>query len=338
MHRRSHFGFTLIELLVVIAIIAVLIALLLPAVQAAREAARRIQCTNNLKQIGLALHNYESIAGTFPPSMVVSKSGTTIWTNGWSAQGRILPFLEQSAAFNSINFALSYSQPSNTTVSQLVISGFICPSEVHPAPKVTSSGGRYGILNYNVCMGDWFVWGGVGGPGNRGGFGVNRGRRLAEFSDGLSNTVVVSEVKAYQAVLSTCDLSTVSEPGSIPSPAADPSGAVPEYRSGSCTLKLTAHAEWVDGQALETGFTSAWPPNKAILGGPTMVDVDLVGRGEKSGGPTYAAITARSYHSGGVNALFGDGSVRFVKNSIDGATWRAVGSVQQGEVISASSY
>ncbi len=331
-------GFSLIELLVVIAIIAVLIALLLPAVQAAREAARRIHCTNNMKQIGLALHNYESIAGVLPPSLVVARSGTTFWTNGWSVQGRILPFLEQGTVFNAINFAASYSAPGNTTVSQIVIAGFICPSEVHPEPKETSTEGRYGIINYNVCMGDWFVWGGVGGAGNRAGFGVNRARRLAEFSDGLSNTVVASEVKAYQAVLSTCDLARVSEPGSIPGPTADPDTAAPEYRAGACTLELNAHTEWVDGQALETGFTTAWTPNKVILGGPTLVDVDLVGRGEKKGGPTYAAINARSYHPGGVNALFGDGSVHFVKSTISGATWRALGSVQGGEVISADAY
>src|SRR3954469_22328427 len=102
-------GFTLIELLVVIAIIAVLIAMLLPAVQAAREAARRIQCTNNLKQLGLALHNYESVAGALPPSLVVAKRGTSFWSNGWSVNGRVLPFMEQGSAFNSINFTLAYS-------------------------------------------------------------------------------------------------------------------------------------------------------------------------------------------------------------------------------------
>ena len=190
------------------------------------------------------------------------------------------------------------------------------------------------MANYNWNMGDWYVWGGLGdSAGNRGAFGVNRSRSFAEFTDGLSNTVMASEVKTYQAVLTTCDLSTVSEPGSIPAPTVDPYSAVPEYRSGSCTLKTTAHAEWVDGQALETGITTAWPPNRAIPVGPTSVDVDLVGRGEKSGGPTYGAITARSYHPGGVNALFGDGTVRFIKSTINGTTWRALGSVQSGEVI-----
>src|SRR5437660_5725101 len=101
--RAPRRAFTLIELLVVIAIIAVLIALFLPAVQAAREAARRMQCVNNLKQLGLALANYEGVAGTLPPSVVVAKGGAGFWSNGWSAQGRLLPFLEQGAAFNSVN-------------------------------------------------------------------------------------------------------------------------------------------------------------------------------------------------------------------------------------------
>jgi prepilin-type processing-associated H-X9-DG protein len=94
----------------------------------------------------------------------------------------------------------------------------------------------------------------------------------------------------------------------------------------------------VDGAALETGFTTAWPPNKAIFGGPTKVDVDIVSIGEKSGGPTYAAITSRSYHTGGVNSLFGDGSVRFIKSSINGTTWRALGTVGSGEVISSDAF
>jgi prepilin-type N-terminal cleavage/methylation domain-containing protein/prepilin-type processing-associated H-X9-DG protein len=336
--RRRLRGFTLIELLVVIAIISVLITLLLPAVQAAREAARRIQCMNNLKQLGLALHNYESVAGALPPSLVLAPTGASYWSNGWSVNGRLLPFVEQGAAFNSINFTNSYSDPGNTTVSHLSLSAFLCPSEVHSAPKTTPSGGQMGVVNYNWNMGDWYVWGGMNFPGNRGAFGVNRSRRLAEFTDGLSNTVVGSEVKTYQAVLSSCTLSTVSEPGSIPSPDADPYAVVPEYLSGACTLKTTAHGEWVDGQALETGFTTAWPPNRTILGGPTKVDVDLVSMSEKKGGPTFAAVTARSFHSGGVNGLFGDGSVRFIKSTIDGRTWRALGTVAGCEVISSDSY
>ena len=146
-------------------------------------------------------------------------------------------------------------------------------------------------------------------------------------------------MKTYQAVLTKCDLSTVSEPGSIPPPTADPYSAVPEYRSGSCTVeddgacgvgrRRGARDRLHDRLAAEQGDPGRRRP---------PVDVDLVGRGEKTGGPTYAAITARSYHPGGVNALFGDGSVRFVKSSINGVTWRALGTIGGGEVISADAF
>src|SRR5262249_7308124 len=119
-------GFTLIELLVVIAIISVLIALLLPAVQSAREAARRIQCTNNLKQMGLALHNYESIAGALPPSNVAGfMNGTkNFFFNGWSVHARILPFMEQGVAFNAINFSYSHRTVQNSTVVGMALTCF----------------------------------------------------------------------------------------------------------------------------------------------------------------------------------------------------------------------
>src|SRR5436190_1229599 len=124
-------GFTLIELLVVIAIIAVLIALLLPAVQAAREAARRIQCTNNLKQLGLGIHNYESTHGVLPPQQVLSFTGSALnWKSTWGVSSRIAPFLELGPMYNAINFTNRTSDPSNVTVVSLTLSVLICPSEV----------------------------------------------------------------------------------------------------------------------------------------------------------------------------------------------------------------
>jgi prepilin-type N-terminal cleavage/methylation domain-containing protein/prepilin-type processing-associated H-X9-DG protein len=337
-------AFTLIELLVVIAIIAVLIALLLPAVQAAREAARRAQCINNLKQLGLAIANYESSIGALPMTMALAGTGNTVdYDTGWSAQARILPYLEGSTLFNAANIGVFKEDPSNATVIMLTVAGFICPSETKPGPS-THDYGIAGVTNYGFCGGDWFVWGGFNGPYNRQAFGPNRSRRLAEVTDGLSNTLFAAEVKAYQTA-SNCRftmLPSVNDPNNIPSPLADPFVVAPEYDNGACLTinQYEFHTEWSDGHVHAAGFTTAWPPNKAIIGRVTYpgMDLDLNGMNEENGGPTFSAINARSYHPSGVNALFGDGSVKFIKSTINGLTWRALGTVQGGEVISADSY
>jgi prepilin-type N-terminal cleavage/methylation domain-containing protein/prepilin-type processing-associated H-X9-DG protein len=333
-------GFTLIELLVVIAIIGLLIALLLPAVQSAREAGRRTQCINNIKQLGLAVHQYVDSIGVLPPTMVLAGSGTKVaWSNGWSVQMRILPAIGQGPAYNAINFSVAYQQHENTTVTGLVIATFLCPSEANQQPTSHQTFGDVGVNNYGWCMGDWFVWGSFGGPSpNRSAFGPNQSRTWADFTDGLSQTMLLAEVKSYQPYLRDCGgLSKINDPSSVPTPDANPTQVVPEYAGGSCTLKPDGHAEWVDGGVHHTGFTTAWTPNK-VTGGTPGPDLDINGQREKVGGPTFAAITARSYHPGGVNILLGDGSVRFVKTTINGATWRALGTVGGGEVIGGDSY
>jgi prepilin-type N-terminal cleavage/methylation domain-containing protein/prepilin-type processing-associated H-X9-DG protein len=333
-------GFTLIELLVVIAIIAVLIALLLPAVQAAREAARRIQCTNNMKQLGLALHNYESTNSVFPmASSIRALPGGGVFFGGWSIHGRILPFLEQSNTHAAINFHLSYSHPTNTTVSALVISGFLCPSEVRPEP-VAHSFGMAASTNYGFCMGDWYVWGGVSGIDNRAAFQVNRARTIASFSDGLSQTMVAAEVKAQQPYYRDYSggLSLIRNPAQVPTPSEDPHTVAPEYNSGG-SFQRTGHTEWVDGLVHQTGMTTAWTPNRKITRATDPAnDIDITGFRESNGGSTFAAINSRSGHPGGVNVLMGDGSVRFLKDTVNGASWRALGTASGGEVVSADAY
>ncbi len=337
-------GFTLIELLVVIAIIAVLIALLLPAVQAAREAARRAQCINNMKQIGLALANYESALGALPMTMALAGSGNTVaYDTGWSAQARILPYLEGGSLFNAANIGVFKEDPSNSTVVMLTLAAFVCPSETNARPQ-THDYGVSGVTNYGFCGGDWFVWGGFAGPENRQAFGPNRSRRLADFSDGLSNTLMLGEVKAHQGA-SNCrftPLPSVNNPNNIPSPSADPFVVAPEYDNGACVTEnqLEFHTEWSDGHVHAAGFTTAWTPNKRIVGRATYpgIDLDLNGINEENGGPTFSAINARSFHPGGVNLLFGDGSVKFIKDTINGLTWRALGTVAGGEVVSADQY
>ncbi|HWE40558.1 MAG TPA: DUF1559 domain-containing protein [Isosphaeraceae bacterium] len=332
-------GFTLIELMVVVAIIGVLLALLLPAVQQAREASRRIQCGNNLKQIGLALHHYETALGALPMSMALSGAGNAVaYDTGWSAQARILPYLEGNPLYNAANLSVFKEDPANATVIALNVAGFLCPSEVRPEVS-THDYGLSGVISYGFCQGDWFAWGGFNGPQNRQAFGPNRSRRLAEFRDGLSQTLLASEVKTYQPA-ANCrfrTLPSVNDPNVFPGSDADPFTVAPEYDDGACLTEnqYEFHTEWSDGHTHASGFTTAWPPNKVILGKVTYpgMDLDLNGRNEENGGPTFAAITSRSYHPGGVDALMGDGTVRFVKSSIAGATWRALGTVAGGEVI-----
>jgi prepilin-type N-terminal cleavage/methylation domain-containing protein/prepilin-type processing-associated H-X9-DG protein len=339
MSRKTR-GFTLIELLVVIAIIAVLIGLLLPAVQAAREAARRMQCSNNLKQLGLSVHNYELTHGGLPPTaIVVRPTPTTLWTSDFGPFARILSFIEQSTSFTAFNLNSSYGDPGNMTATAQTISTFLCPSEVRQDRENNGTFGIVGPTNYGFCMGDWFVWAGPsGGAVTRSAFGPNLSRSWAAFTDGTSQTMLMAEVKNWQVNIRDCgSLSMISDPANIPGPNADPRTVAPEYEGNGCSYKIEGHCEWPEVTVHHIGMTTAWPPNKRTPGGPgyTTPDVDLNSKRERTGGPTFAAVTSRSYHPGGVNILIGDGSVRFIKSTVAGMVWRGLGTVAGGEIISA---
>jgi len=223
------------------------------------------------------------------------------------------------------------------------LSFLICPSEINPQPSTTTSATgvitTYGISNYGWSEGDWFVYGGPTTPTqNRSAFTVNASRRLAAFTDGLSQSLLAAEVKAYQRAYHNC--------GGPPPPAMASPTVVPDPATilasvaaapSQCVL-TTGHTHWFNGNSFYDGFTTALVPNTLALAGTPVADSDVTSNDEDDGGPTYAAITSRSYHPGGVNTLFGDGSVHFIKNSINYQTWRALGTVAGGEVVSSDSY
>ncbi|WP_422929714.1 DUF1559 domain-containing protein [Singulisphaera sp. PoT] len=345
MSTRRQRGFTLIELLVVIAIIAVLIGLLLPAVQAAREAARRIQCTNNLKQLGLGMMNYETVNGAFPPKSIQTGIGTNIPATAfdWGTSARLLPFMEQGAMFNTINFSFKYLAPAEATVGSMTLNVLLCPSEPRRQP-ILFRGYYYGVNSYAWCVGDWYVYGGMNGPPTRSAFATNVSRRIADITDGGSQTVFAAEVKTYQPQLRHCfgdgsggTFPSLNSPSSTLDPAASLALITSPTTFGQCQMIAEGHTRWVKGDSYHGGFTTALPPNTKVIG-PQGLDLDLASIDEDDGGPTYAAITSRSYHPGGVNALFGDGHIQFIKATVNFHTWRALGTIGGGEVVSGDSF
>jgi prepilin-type N-terminal cleavage/methylation domain-containing protein/prepilin-type processing-associated H-X9-DG protein len=346
MNLRRRPAFTLIELLVVIAIIAVLIALLLPAVQAAREAARRLKCTNMLKQIGLALHNYENANGAWPPCYLECftpaalaanpDSPKSFYKSEWSVTARIAPFLELVPMYNCINFTNTYDDVSNLTASQTVVGVLNCPSDPGPISTPDGKGGYEGTISYGCVEGDWFVWYAVG-PQNRSAFSPNYSRSYSQFADGLSNTMVYAETLVLHYQLRGCSSNGGMTPTSFPDPSQSPA-LIKLMAPPVCTVKVAGHQKWANGKVFSNGITTALTPNTQVLLPGDPNPYDLVTHDENQGGPTMAALTSDSYHPGGVNVLLGDGSVRFIRSSINGMAWRALGTIAGGEVISGDAF
>lgn len=336
-HRNQQpAGFTLVELLVVIAIIGILIALLLPAVQSARESARQMQCRNQLKQIALAVHNYQTAMGSYPPSFCVNPQNSTDTGGMWSAQARLLPYLEQNAVFAQIDFATDYEsavsagQPVKTIRPQ----PYLCPDEINDVLRVDAAGNpSHYPLSYAFNLGVWFVFDPSRGDNLQGAIYPNSKTRPTDFRDGLSNTLMASEVKAYTPYIRNSALATSTIP-------ATPADLIPLASGGQAKLgpelqQNTGHTEWVDGRAHQGGFTATFAPNTKVLyetGGQTYdIDFNNQQEGKSPTVRTFAAVTSRSHHPGVVNSALMDGSVRSYHESIELAVWRALATRAGGE-------
>ena len=327
---RPGAGFTSIEVLVVIGIIGTLMAFLLPAVQQAREAARRLHCKNNLKQIGPALHLYLNSNRAFPPSFCIQPGTTLSINNGsWSIHGRLLPYLEQAGAYSRVDLDVAWDVQLDTGIPTMRIPTYLCPSEVNDQVRVDSSGfPKVYPQNYGFNFSTWLAYDPTGEQGPDGAFFVNSRVRPPDFIDGLSNTLCAAEVKAFTSYFRN----TVDPGPSLPTAPADLAvfamGA--QFKLGPETNDNTGHTEWPDGRVHHSGVTTVFTPNMPVeylhTDGRTYdVDYNSQQEGRSATQPTYAAVTARSYHPGIVNTLRMDGSARSVSDTINRQVWRALG-------------
>ncbi len=326
---RKVSGFTLVELLVVIAIIGVLVSLLLPAVQAAREAARRMSCGNNLRQIGIALANREATLRNYPASWRPTPGDNS--GDGWSAQAQILPYVEQLALADQIDLNRGYNSqtmtdPQGNTVklSAFRVNVFLCPSEVRDEQRVDSGVPVHYPLNYGANVGNWFVFDPQQPQRGEGAFQPVRELTTGSFLDGLSNTIGLAEVKAFTPYYRNAGLTDPAAPG--------PAGLC---GLGGQFKTDTGHTEWVDGRCHQAGVTGLFAPNTACLCnvGGVAYDVDWTNQqeGKSATVRTYAAVTSRSYHPQGVQVAMMDGSVQFISDSIELPVWRALLTRNGGE-------
>jgi prepilin-type N-terminal cleavage/methylation domain-containing protein/prepilin-type processing-associated H-X9-DG protein len=350
--KRQKRAFTLIELLVVIAIIAVLIALLLPAVQAAREAARRMQCVNNLKQMGLAIQNYVDSKGALPPTASTSAGGITNGPGGgnnFSMKVHLLPYIEQQTVYNAINQTFFWNDTArystNNTVATMTINAYLCPSDgntPNQTEKVAGVSRTVAPCNYanNIGTSRSFNGGRYDGPAYDLTCVDGPIVTLAAVQDGLSNTAIFSEwikgtgaAKAGNSAIyrASITFSNTSPPlvgslgQSMQAVSSVCQSATKIISTGSATSKGYSYMEHTNGYGGAYAHLNT-PNKKACFYSNEQYN------------SSFTLVGASSSHPGGVNVGFLDGSVRFVKDNVSYQSWGAIATRAGGEIISANSY
>lgn len=346
MHRKR-FGFTLVELLVVIAIIGVMVGLLLPAVQAAREAARRMSCSNNLKQLGIAFHNYHDTNKKMPPgaSHLIHSGGQVAAHNwhGYSPLTTILPYIEQQAIFE--NFAFNERHYSGTVVppaniapvnnGNRRINSFVCPSDID------WPGGELGVTNYGISFGSNRGYN-VGIQDGNGFFRRQRDNKFSEIIDGLSNTIMLGEFNKGDNTGAQFDFRRDFPNGqafpagfpvrvSLQTPL--PQAILDQYgqqclAAGPASHRSSAGFRWSAPGQYNSAFNTLAPPNWRF---PACMDCAGCGQGDSNG-----VFPARSRHPGGAHHVMGDASVQFISESVNLEVYHALGSANGGEALGLS--
>lgn len=331
---RTRPGFTLIELLVVIAIIAVLVALLLPTVQSAREAARRTQCRNNLKQFGLALQNYVSTNTLLPPSACIDLRPGAGTSESWSVHARLLPGIDQGSFYKKLDLG-------STWHTQFALDGvklpvLVCPSDVNADVIRVPTGNRpkhFGT-SYGFNNGTWFVFDPITGRYGDGVFLPNTRISLAAVRDGTSNTLMAAEVRSWSPTRRTG--------GPMPTTVPQDIAAVEALMPQASVFRDNGHTEWFEGIVHHAGVTTTLVPNASSRcnNGASILNYCNYnswqeGSNGPAGMPTYSATTARSYHTGMVMVSMLDGSSRGINDKIGLPVWRALGTRSGSEVVAA---
>lgn len=324
--RSGRSGLTLLELLVVLAIIGTAVGLLLPAVQAAREAARRVHCSSNLRQLTLAAQNYAGAHGRVPPAFCAAD-----WqirqenAESWSVHARLLPFLEQRQGYQRVSLDVDWHFQVETGIPHLKFPLFLCPSE--PNSQIRSRDGSPYVAptSYGFSSGTWHIFSPTRASSGDGTFLVNGRIRYSDIQDGTSHTFAVAEVKTYQPYLRNSRLRVFPTPDQIDA-----------FEDLEGEFKRTGHTVWCDGRVHHAGFTTTFTPNRVTpyVYKNELYDIDFNNQQEGNSNTvdSFAAVTSRSHHGAIVQVALMDGSVQVISDSIDLRVYRAMGTRAGGEV------